>query len=125
MRFVVNHARRVLGFSLMEVLVSMALGSLVVGVVLSDVSSHVVRLARVEPYYRAMVAANAVLERAMAEQVTSSESGEENGLAYQIEAGSVEADSRGMELKATVVPSTGRPVSLSVYRLRSLMNSDS
>ena len=125
MRFVVNHARRVLGFSLMEVLVSMALGSLVVGVVLSDVSSHVVRLARVEPYYRAMVAANAVLERAMAEQVTSSESGEENGLAYQIEAGSVEADSRVMELKATVVPSTGRPVSLSVYRLRSLMNSDS
>ena len=125
MRFVINFARRVRGFSLLEVLVAMALGSMVVGVVLSDVSGHVVRLARVEPYYRAMVVADSVLELAMAKHTVSSESGEESGLAYQIEAGSVAADSRVMELKATVTGSNGRPVSLSVYRLRSVMDSDS
>ena len=124
MRCILKYARRKRGFSLLEVLVSMALGSMVVGVVLADVSGHVVRLARMEPYYRAMMAADAVLERAMAEHVTSSSGGEESGLTYQIEAGSVEADSRVMELKATVTPSTGRPVSLSVYRLRSIMDGD-
>lgn len=109
----------------MEVLVSMALGSLVVGIVLSDVSSNVVRLARVEPNYRAMIIADTVLERAMSEHSTSSVSGEENGFPYQIEAGSVAADSRVMELKATVTASNGRPISLAVYRLRSIMDSDS
>ena len=113
-------ARR--GFSLVEVLVAMAMGSLVLGVVLSDVSSHVVRLARVEPTYRALMAADAVLERAMAKHSVSSESGEENGLPYAIEAQSVAADTRVMELKATVTAANGRPVRLSVYRLRSTMS---
>lgn len=125
MRHILKYVRRSQGFSLMEVLVSMALGSLVVGIVLSDVSSNVVRLARVEPNYRAMIIANTVLERAMSEHATSSESGEENGFPYQIEAGSVAADSRVMELKATVTASNGRPISLAVYRLRSIMDSDS
>ncbi len=121
MRRIVNHAYRRRGFSLLEVLVSLALGSLVLGVVLHDVSGHVVRLANVEPNYRAMLTANAVLERAMANHSTNAESGEENGLEYQIEANSVDADSRVMELKATVSASNGRSVNLSVYLLRSMM----
>lgn len=108
------------GFSLIEVLVSLAIGSLVLGVVMNNVSRSVVSLAKLEPRYRALITANSVLEKAAAEHSTSSESGMKNDLAYSIASSSVQADSRVLELKATVTDSSGRPVSLSIYRLRSL-----
>ena len=107
------------GFSLMEVLVSLGLASLVLGCVLADVGRDMVRLSRLEPNYRAMLVANAVLEKAAASRSTSSESGIKENLAYKIEAGSVQADPRVTELKATVTATNGRLVSLSIYRLRS------
>ncbi len=107
------------GFSLMEVLVALGLASLVLGCVLADVGRDMVRLSRLEPNYRAMLVADAVLEKAVALHSNSSESGIKENLAYKIEAGSVQADPRVTELKATVTASNGRSVILSVYRLRS------
>ncbi len=107
----------------MEVLVSLALASLVLGCVLADVGRDMVRLSRLEPNYRAMLVANAVLEKA-ALHSNSSESGVEENLAYRIEAGSVQADPRVTELKATVTASNGRLISLSIYRLRSSTGRD-
>lgn len=86
---------------------------------MSEVCGHVVRLSRIEPGYRAMLVANTVLEKAAVDQSMSSERGTENGLEYSIESKTVQADSRVVELKATVVGTNGRPVSLSIYRLRS------
>lgn len=114
--------RRWRGFTLMEVLISLSLASLVLGVVLADIARDTMCVARVEPNYRALLTASAVLEKAARVRSSASESGTENGIPYSIKAQSVQADPRVFCLQATVDVTRGRQVVLSVYRLRNETN---
>ena len=113
------------GFTLIEVLVSLGLASLTLGVVLSDIARDAIFLSRIEPSYRAMLVASVLAEKAAGERSSSSESGIKYDLQYSIEAQNVAADPRVFELKTTVTAENGRPETLSVYRLRNETSDDS
>lgn len=106
------------GFSLMEVLVALALATLILGVLLSGAGMQTVRIARMEPRYRAMLAASAALEKAADQKFTGNESGEQDGLPYRLVTGSVPADPRIDQLRVEVQGGRGVSVTLRVYRLR-------
>lgn len=110
--------RRAAGFSLMEVLIALALATIVLGVLLSSASTQTMRIARVDTRYQAILTASAVLDRAANQKFTGRESGEEGDFEYEVVVGTVPADPRVDELKATVTGPRGLRVEMAAYRLR-------
>lgn len=107
------------GFTLLEVLVTLGLASLVLGALLSAAGTETLRIAQVEPRYRALVTASAVLEKAADRGFKGSESGRTHGLAWKLKVGTVPADPRVDQLQVDVTGTrVGTSVTLWAYRLR-------
>ncbi len=108
------------GFTLLEVLIALSIASLSLGSILSDVGRQVIRVNRIEPKYRNLLAAGSEVERAAEERISSDETGEELGRVYHLTVRSMAADARIEEVKVTVDGGRGSKVSLTTYRLRSI-----
>lgn len=111
--------RFVKGFTLLEVLVSLALASVVMGAILSDMSRQVGYFSRMQPRYSAMLTASGALEKAMAERRTAAETDKFSGVEYHLTVASVPADPRIEAVKSEAGLGTGTKVTLIAYRLRS------
>lgn len=105
-------------FTLMEVLVALGLATLVLGVLLSGAGLQALRIARVEPQYRAMLAGSAVLEKAADQRFRGEETGTAQGLPWRLTTGSVPADPRIDQLRVEVEGRGRAVVTLRAYRLR-------
>lgn len=130
--------RRRAGFSLLEVLVALGLATMVLGVLLSSAGSQTLRISRMEPRYRALLAASSVLEKAANEKFTGNEEGvtgederqatdldgvvedtaAPEGFRYELTTHSVPADPRIEQLHVEVEGSRHVRAILNAYRLR-------
>ncbi len=108
------------GFTLLEVLIALSIASLSLGSILSDVGRQVIRVNKIEPKYRNLLAAGSEVERAAEERISSDETGEELGRVYHLTVRSMAADARIEEVNVTVDGGRGTKVTLKTYRLRSI-----
>lgn len=115
----VRSRRQRTAFSLLEVLVSLAIASLVLGSVIRGFSQHMQRVARLEPHYRNLLTASAALERTMDKKTSGDSSDTIGGRAYTASVRSVPADPRIDSVCCRVVEKTpGLGCSITAYRLR-------
>lgn len=115
-------------FSLVEVLVAMALAALVLGVLLRSVGLELAGVARVIPRFQNLVLASYELEAALGERTPGEESrdfypyprepGEGDPWKLVLESEVTTADPRLEQVTLTLTPATGVPVSVTAYRLR-------
>jgi type II secretion system protein I len=107
------------GFTLLEVLLALALAALVLGTLLSSAGVQTLRIARIEPRYQALLTAGRVLEKAADQRFRGEESGSGQGLEWKLQTTSVPADPRLEQIRVEVQGTRpGTSVVLTAYRLR-------
>ncbi len=107
------------GFTLLEVLLALALAALVLGTLLSSAGVQTLRIARIEPRYQALLTASRVLEKAADQRFRGEESGSGQGLEWRLQTAPVPADPRLEQIRVEVRGTRpGTSVVLAAYRLR-------
>ncbi|MGM9992787.1 MAG: prepilin-type N-terminal cleavage/methylation domain-containing protein [Candidatus Bruticola sp.] len=105
-------------FSLLEVLVALALVSMVFGSIIGGFCRHVHRVARLEPFYRNLIAASVGLEKSMAKR-NEGETDSVNEIEYTVTVGSVPSDPRIDQIISKSSDSRpGCSAEVRAYRLR-------
>lgn len=115
-------------FSLVEVLVAMALAALVLGVLLRSVGLELSGVARVMPRFQNLVLASYELEAALGERTPGEETrdfypyplqpGEGDPWKLELSSEVTTADPRLEQVTLVLTPTNGPPVTVSAYRLR-------
>lgn len=105
-------------FTLLEVLIALGIGSLVLGTILSSTSSHLQRLARLEPRYRNLVVASVALEEFMATKGSGSKTDTLEDIEYTVTVSSVPSDPRIDSVQSRVEAGRGLGATVTAYRLR-------
>ena len=114
-----------LGFSLLEVLISLGLASMVFGSLIGGFCQHVQRVARLEPFYRNLIVASVGLEKSMAKR-NDGETDSLNDIEYKVTVGAMPSDPRIDQIESKV--SSNRPgysAVVKAYRLRQVSSSSS
>ncbi|MGM9998941.1 MAG: prepilin-type N-terminal cleavage/methylation domain-containing protein [Candidatus Bruticola sp.] len=112
-------------FSLLEVLVALALVSMVFGSIIGGFCRHVHRVARLEPFYRNLIAASVGLEKSMAQR-NEGETDSINDVEYTVTVGSVPSDPRIDQIVSRSADSRpGCSTEVRAYRLRQVSSSSS
>lgn len=111
-----GRARR--GFSLLEVLLAMALATLVLGPLLQGAALQTLRIARLTSRYQALLHGSAALSRAASGRFRGEESGEVGGYIYRLSTRTVPADPRVDRLHVEVEGPRRARAALDAYRLR-------
>lgn len=106
------------GFSLLEVLVALALAALVLGVLIRTAGAESLEIGRATSRYQALVTASGLLEAAAEERFGGEESGEEGPVGYRLETRTMPVDPRLEELRVEVEGERGVRLVLRAYRLR-------
>ena len=107
------------GFTLLEVLLALALAAMVLGTLLTAAGVQTLRIARIEPRYQALLTASRILEKAADQRFRGEESGTEQGLDWRLRITPVPADPRLEQLHLEVLGTRpGTSVVLAAYRLR-------
>ncbi len=107
------------GFTLVEVLVAVAIVSLALGVILRSSSLQILTISRATTRYQAMLYASSVLEVKLAQRVGDSTVEDEVGsYSYSLETSAVTADPRVQQVRVVVNGKGNVGVSLAAYRLR-------
>lgn len=107
------------GFTLLEVLLALALAALVLGTLLSSAGVQTLRIARIGPRYQALLCASRILEKAADEGFRGEESGNERGLDWRLRTSPVSADPRLEQIRVELPGAgPGSSVVLTAYRLR-------
>ena len=114
-----------LGFSLLEVLISLGLVSMVFGSLIGGFCQHVQRVARLGPFYRNLIVASVGLEKSMAKR-NDGETDSIDDIEYKVTVGAMPSDPRIDQIESKV--SSNRPGHSAVvkaYRLRQVSSSSS
>ena len=126
-----SHRRRswlARAFSLVEVLVAMALAALVLGVLLRSVGLELAGVARVMPRYQNLILASYELEAALGERTPGDEKrdfypyprqpGDGDPWKIEITSETTTADPRLEQVALKLIPTIGPEIIVSAYRLR-------
>lgn len=108
-------------FSLIEVLVALALASMVFGALMSGFGRHVQSVANLERRYRNLAVASAALEKAMDNGATGDTTDTLEDINYTVTVRSMPSDPRIDSACSTVQGDrVGQNASVSAYRLRGM-----
>ena len=118
--------RRFQAFTLVEVLLGLALAVIVLGIVLNSISRETVAISRNRIRYQALLRASLALEQKMEQDASQDKSTaplgsapeEKNAVAVETSAKVVTADPRVEQVEVAVPYGLGSRLSLSAYRLR-------
>lgn len=110
------------GFSLVEVIIALAVASVVLSVSLSETCAHVQRVAKMESRYRVLTAASTVLERALDKRITASESGRYQDFDYRLTVRNMPSDPRLDQISVSITGGLGVSAHVSAYRWRAMTN---
>ncbi|MBQ7503454.1 type II secretion system protein [bacterium] len=113
-------------FSLIEVLVALALASMVFGALLSGFGRHVQSVANLERRYRNLVVASAALEKTMDFSASGDTTDTLDNIIYTVTVRSMPSDPR-IDCACSTVKGdrTGQGAAVSAYRLRGMSASPS
>lgn len=107
------------GFTLVEVLVAVAIVALALGVILRSSSLQILTISRSMTRYQAMLYASSVLEVKLAQGISDTKVEDSVGrYSYSLETSVVTADPRVQQVRVLVDGGGNVGVSLAAYRLR-------